>query len=103
MIGVGSWIQSALSKRRIRMLPVEAGCDCPQIVEDMNALTPAEIREDIDGWAERIRVSARKWCKAKGGLWQLLPTPPLWAARELVELACDRVENSPELPPRSDS
>jgi hypothetical protein len=86
---INSHIGDIIARRfeRIGFHPIP-GCPCKDIQNRLNSMTPESVLSDLEGWTRKLRGSARKWKELKGGIWNIIPSPPLWVCRRVLEDAC---------------
>lgn len=70
------------------------GCPCKQIRGQLNQMTPDQVASDLDGWAQKIQRSAKKWKELKGGIWSFIPAPPLAICKEVLRYAVEKARNT---------
>lgn len=73
--------------RRFESIGIKAiqGCPCKNLQNRLNSMSPESILSDVKGWSQRLRLSAKKWKELKGGVWNYIPTPPLWLCQRVLE------------------
>ena len=81
-----SHIGDILARRfeSIGIKPIK-GCPCKDLQGRLNTMSPAAVMSDLQGWATRLHNSAKKWQELKGGVWNLIPSPPVWLCKRVLE------------------
>lgn len=87
--GIGDTLAARFSALDIEPIP---GCPCKDVQNKLNELTPEQVLSDVTGWATKLQKSARRWKELKGGIWSIIPVPPLWLCKRVIEDACKQVK-----------
>lgn len=83
---INSHIGDIIASRfeQLGIVPVK-GCPCKDLQDKLNKTSPEAVLSDINGWSKKLQRSARKWKELKGGIWNLIPAPPLWLCCRVLE------------------
>lgn len=76
-----------LLSSKFKSIGIEAtkGCSCKAVQRELNSHSPQDILNNLEHWAAVVQRSARKWKQVKGGIWNVIPTPPISYFRRLLK------------------
>lgn len=87
--GIGDILARRFSSLGIVPVP---GCPCKDVQRKLNSMPVSSVESNLEGLAKDLQRSAKKWKELKGGVWNFIPTPPLWLCRRVIEDACKEVK-----------
>lgn len=82
---VGSRIKNLLISIGI---VAHTGCGCEELAKELDDVGAEGVELRLEHYAQKMQNSIRKW--KKGGVKNLIPTPPLITIRSLLQWAIDQ-------------